>query len=97
MKCFFQTVPTFAEAGVQGVELNSWVGVLAPAHTPEEIIRQLNVEINAVLSEPEVKTQLQGYGIIEWSEGRMSACTRELDVKGRLLLCAAANPHSMQG
>ncbi len=60
----FPNVPTFAEAGVQGVELNSWVGVLAPANTPDAIIRQLNAEINAVLGEPEVKTQLQGYGII---------------------------------
>ena len=60
----FPNVPTFTEAGVQGVELNSWVGVLAPANTPDAIIKQLNVEINAVLGEPEVKTQLQGYGII---------------------------------
>ena len=60
----FPEVPTFIEAGVQGVELNSWVGVLAPAHTPDAIVKQLNVEINAVLAEPEVKAQLQGYGII---------------------------------
>jgi len=60
----FPEVPTFTEAGVQGVELNSWVGVLAPAHTPDVIVKQLNVEINAVLAEPEVKAQLQGYGII---------------------------------
>ena len=60
----FPNVPTFAEAGVQGVELNSWVGVLAPTNTPDAIVRQLNAEINAVLAEPEVKAQLQGYGII---------------------------------
>jgi len=60
----FPNVPTFTEAGVQGVELNSWVGLLAPANTPDAIIKQLNVEINTVLGEPEVKTQLQGYGII---------------------------------
>ncbi|MFZ4710009.1 MAG: Bug family tripartite tricarboxylate transporter substrate binding protein [Zwartia sp.] len=60
----FPNVATFAESGVQGVELNSWVGVLAPANTPDGIVKQLNVEINAVLAEPEVKTQLQGYGII---------------------------------
>ena len=60
----FPNVPTFAEGGVQGVELNSWVGVLAPANTSDAIIRQLNAEINAVLGEAEVKAQLQGYGII---------------------------------
>ena len=33
----------------------------------------------------------------EWSEGRMSACTREPGLNGRLLLRAAANPRGMQG
>lgn len=33
----------------------------------------------------------------DWSEGRLSACTREHDARGRLLLRAAANPRGMQG
>ncbi|MDQ6640308.1 MAG: gamma-glutamyltransferase family protein [Pseudomonadota bacterium] len=33
----------------------------------------------------------------DWSEGRLSACSREGDTKGRLLLRAAANPRGMQG
>lgn len=32
-----------------------------------------------------------------WSEGRMSACSRERDSQGRLVLRAAANPRGMQG
>ena len=32
-----------------------------------------------------------------WSESRMSACTREMDSQGRLVLRAAANPRGMQG
>ena len=32
-----------------------------------------------------------------WSEGRLSACSREFDAKGRLLLRAAASPRGMQG
>ena len=32
-----------------------------------------------------------------WSEGRMSACTRERDAQGRLVLRAGANPRGMQG
>ena len=32
-----------------------------------------------------------------WSEGRLSACSREHDAQGRLLLRAAANPRGMQG
>ena len=34
----FPNVPTFVESGVDGVELNSWVGVLAPAKTPPAIV-----------------------------------------------------------
>ena len=37
------------------------------------------------------------YGGAEWSEGRMSACTREPGLNGGLLLRAAANPRGMQG
>ena len=33
----------------------------------------------------------------EWSEGRISACTREMDAQGRLVLRAAANARGMQG
>jgi gamma-glutamyltranspeptidase/glutathione hydrolase len=32
-----------------------------------------------------------------WSESRMSACSREHDARGRLILRAAANPRGMQG
>ena len=32
-----------------------------------------------------------------WSESRMSACSREQDARGRLILRAAANPRGMQG
>ena len=60
----FPNVPTFAEAGIQGIEMNSWVGILAPAKTPQAIIVQLNAAINAVLAEPEVKSQLLISGII---------------------------------
>ncbi|TFY99833.1 gamma-glutamyltransferase family protein [Ramlibacter rhizophilus] len=51
---------------------------------------------------PEVVEQLarQGHAVKvgePWSEGRLSACTREHDAQGRLLLRAAANPRGMQG
>jgi len=60
----YPNVATFTESGVKGVELNSWVGVLAPAKTPRAIVDILNKEINAVLAEPDVKAQLQISGII---------------------------------
>ncbi len=60
----FPDIPTFSESGIAGVELNSWVGILAPAHTPEAILKQLNTEINAVLADPAVKERLLVSGII---------------------------------
>jgi tripartite-type tricarboxylate transporter receptor subunit TctC len=47
-------VPTFAEAGLAGMENSVWIGVLAPAGTPPDIVRKLNREIVAILHEPAV-------------------------------------------
>jgi len=60
----FPDIPTFAESGITGVELNSWVGILAPAGTPSPIVDKLNREINAVLADPAVKERLLVSGII---------------------------------
>jgi tripartite-type tricarboxylate transporter receptor subunit TctC len=60
----FPNVPTFAESGVKGIEMNSWVGILAPAKTPGFIIEQLNKAINEALAQPDVKNQLLMSGII---------------------------------
>jgi tripartite-type tricarboxylate transporter receptor subunit TctC len=48
-------VPTIAESGLPGFEMNSWQGIVAPAQTPPEVITRLNNETNAILRLPEVK------------------------------------------
>jgi len=48
-------VPTFAESGMPGFELNEWWGVFAPNNTPPEIVARLNKEINRSVEEPEVR------------------------------------------
>ena len=42
----FSEVPTFADAGLKGVEGTNWFAVYAPAKTPDATIRQLNAAIN---------------------------------------------------
>ena len=42
-------VPTMAEAGVSGYEVELWSAILAPAKTPPEVIARLNTEIVAVI------------------------------------------------
>ncbi|MBA2412536.1 MAG: tripartite tricarboxylate transporter substrate binding protein [Burkholderiaceae bacterium] len=56
-------VPTFIESGVPDFEINSWVGILAPAKTPKAILDKLNAELSAVLSDPEVRERLNLLGI----------------------------------
>ena len=56
-------VPTFAEAGVPGVELASWFGLAVPAKTPKAVIARLNTALNAVLRQPPVREKLAAQGL----------------------------------
>jgi tripartite-type tricarboxylate transporter receptor subunit TctC len=56
-------VPTFIESGVPDFDVSSWVGILAPARTPRDIVDRLNRELNAVLSSPEIVERLAKLGI----------------------------------
>jgi len=55
--------PTVAEAGVPGYSHSSWVGMLAPAKTPQSIITRLNAEAVKAASSPDVKTVLLRDGL----------------------------------
>jgi len=48
-------VPTVAEGGVPGYEATIWLGVMAPAGTPKEVVEKLNSEINKVIARADVK------------------------------------------
>lgn len=45
-------VPTAAEAGFGNIDLSAWIGLVAPAGTPAEIVERLNRELDRVLREP---------------------------------------------
>ena len=55
-------IPTMAEAGLAGFEVNSWYGLLAPAGTPREIIMRLNSEVGRALREPDARERLYSIG-----------------------------------
>ena len=55
-------IPTMAEAGLAGFEVNSWYGLLAPAGTPREIIQRLNSEVGRALREPDARERLYTIG-----------------------------------
>jgi tripartite-type tricarboxylate transporter receptor subunit TctC len=55
-------VPTIAESGLAGYETSSWYGILAPAHTPPEIVQKLNAALNQALQAPEIRASLAQEG-----------------------------------
>jgi tripartite-type tricarboxylate transporter receptor subunit TctC len=55
-------VPTVAESGVPGFDVESWLGLAAPKGTPDEIILILNRAANQALQTPRVRDQLLGMG-----------------------------------
>jgi tripartite-type tricarboxylate transporter receptor subunit TctC len=55
-------VPTIAEAGYPGLDGEGWVGILAPAGTPQPIITQLSEQTRAVLAAPDVAQKIATLG-----------------------------------
>jgi tripartite-type tricarboxylate transporter receptor subunit TctC len=55
-------LPTFAEAGVPNYDTGNWIGLSAPAGTPEPIIAKLHKEIAEIQKLPDVKKQLDAHG-----------------------------------
>ena len=56
-------VPTIAEAGVPGFEVQNWQGIVVPAKTPAPIIERLNREIVKVLAAPAMVEVLGAQGL----------------------------------
>jgi tripartite-type tricarboxylate transporter receptor subunit TctC len=56
-------VPTVAEAGLRGFEVRTWIGLVAPAGTPERIVETLNRTVNEALREPSVQRRMNGLGL----------------------------------
>jgi len=52
-------VPTFAEAGLPGVDVSLWFAVLVPGGTPPAIVKKLNADIVQAVADPEFKRALQ--------------------------------------
>ena len=57
-------IPTIAESGVPGYEAYSWVGMIAPAGTPKEVIARLNREIVEILKQKDVAEKLNAQGAL---------------------------------
>jgi tripartite-type tricarboxylate transporter receptor subunit TctC len=55
-------MPTFAEAGVKGVVVVNWYGLIAPARTPKPILERLARETHTAMHSPEMTKRLAAEG-----------------------------------
>lgn len=61
-KAAVPNVPTFAEAGLPGLDATTHRGLLVPAGTPADVIAKLNAEFNKALATPALRTRLDELG-----------------------------------
>ena len=66
-------VPTMSEAGVPGLDVDSWLGIFAPAKTPPEVIARLRTDISVSL--PDLRERFEKSGGEVWSvpDGKLDA------------------------
>ena len=55
-------VPTLAEAGFPGIEMNTWYGLFVTGGTPKPIVDRLATELARILQLPDVQARLRGLG-----------------------------------
>ena len=81
-------VPTAAESGLKGYELDSWFALYAPASTPPDIVQLLNAEVGKILSTPEVRRKAEdsGTAVELMAPAQLGEFTRkELEYWGRVI------------
>ena len=60
---FLPDVPTVAESGYPGFEAVGWIGLAAPAKTPEAVLNKINAEVVKILGTADMKERLAGLGV----------------------------------
>lgn len=88
-------VPTTAEGGVPGSEFNFWIGMMAPAKTPREIINRLHDEVLKALASPEVKERFAKLGADAWTtkpEEFDAYIKTEIQANAKLVKAAGLSP-----
>ena len=81
-------VPTFAEAGLPGVDVSLWFAVLAPSGTPAPIVKKLNADIAQVVADPDFRQALavRGFDAVSSSPEELAQFLAKDYVKFRDLI-----------
>jgi tripartite-type tricarboxylate transporter receptor subunit TctC len=86
-------IPTMAESGVPGFDYDSWVGVMVPTGTPEDVIARLNAEVVRITKLPDTQSKLPGFtwvgsspqefgAFVKTSNERIGNVIRQAGIKG---------------
>ncbi len=81
-------VPTYIESGFADFQASSWVGFFVPSKTAGAAVERLNVAINEILKEPEVRERMVRFGLepMTGSTGEMAAFYRgEVEKWGKMV------------
>jgi hypothetical protein len=63
------SIPSFAQAGLPGFEINSWNAIFVAAGTPRPLVERLSAQIGKILTQPDVKEKLAAQGQEPWFQG----------------------------
>jgi len=66
--------PTVIEAGVPGYEATIWLGLMAPAGTPQPVVDKINAAVNDIVKRPDIVKLWSQQGVVP-----MSMTAREFD------------------
>ena len=67
---FLPDVPTVAEQGLYGVVAVGWIGLSAPAKTPEPILDKISAEVMRILTDPAVLEKMKSLSFVPAKESR---------------------------
>ncbi len=85
-------IPTMVEAGVSGVDISSWYGLMAPGNLPVDVAARLDAEFVAVMKLPEVQQRIRQLGAEPAMDGSREQFQRfvqsELDKYARVIKAA---------
>ncbi|MPZ37557.1 MAG: hypothetical protein GEU95_05755 [Rhizobiales bacterium] len=86
------SVPTMAEAGFSDFVMENYVGLMAPANTPPDVVARLEKETLAILNTPHVRAKLVQSGFqVEAKSGKdhMARVAKEVPMYSRIVTQAA--------
>jgi len=70
-------MPTMAEAGVSGLDVDSWLGIFAPARTPPDVLTRLRRDIRAALPELKERFEKSGGEVWDVADDRLDGFVRD--------------------